>query len=106
MAQIVWTEPALSDLNEIAEYIALDNTAAAKQLIQRLFSAIDRLEDHPESGRRPPELERESRYREVIVGPCRVFYRVEGAKVYILYVMRAERELRVYLLSDREKESS
>ena len=24
MAQIIWTEPALLDLNEIAEYIALD----------------------------------------------------------------------------------
>ena len=24
MAQIIWTEPALSDLNEIAEYIAID----------------------------------------------------------------------------------
>ncbi|TQP65002.1 type II toxin-antitoxin system RelE/ParE family toxin, partial [Vibrio cholerae] len=25
MAEIVWTEPALSDLNDIAEYIALEN---------------------------------------------------------------------------------
>lgn len=106
MAQIIWTEPALSELNEIAEYIALDNITAAKKLVQQVFLVIDRLEDHPESGRCPPELERESRYREVIVGPCRIFYRVEGVKVHILYVMRAERELRVYLLSDREKETS
>ncbi|EJY5653329.1 type II toxin-antitoxin system RelE/ParE family toxin, partial [Vibrio cholerae] len=25
MVEIIWTEPALSDLNDIAEYIALEN---------------------------------------------------------------------------------
>ncbi len=30
MAIIIWTEPALYDLNEIAEYIALDKKEAAK----------------------------------------------------------------------------
>ncbi len=106
MAQVIWTEPALSDLNEIAEYIALDNFDAAAHLIQEVFSAVERLEQHPKSGRRPPELEKKSRYREIIVRPCRVFYRVENDKVYILYVMRGERELRVFLLEDRARENS
>ena len=106
MAQVIWTEPALSDLNEIAEYIALDNIAVAKQLVQQVFSAVERLEDHPKSGRCPPELERKSRHREVIVGPCQIFYRVEKEKVYILYVMRGERELLIYLLNDRARENS
>lgn len=105
MAQIVWTEPAISDLNEIAEYIALDNFDAASHLVQRVFSAIERLESHPKSGRHPPELEKKSVYREVIVGPCRVFYRIDGNHVYILYVMRGERELRVLLLKNRTKEN-
>lgn len=106
MAQIVWTEPALSDLNEIAEFIALDNFDAAAYLVQEVFSVVERLEQHPKSGRRPPELEKKSRYREVVVGPCRIFYRVESDKIYILYVMRGERELRVFLLEDRAKENS
>jgi hypothetical protein len=50
--------------------------------------------------------ERKTRYREVIVGPCRVFYRIESSKVYIMYVMRGERELRVFLLEDRARENS
>lgn len=106
MAQIVWTEPALSDLNEIAEYIALDNFDAAAYLVQEALLVVERLEQHPKSGRRPPELESRSLYREVLVGPCRMFYRVESDKVYILYVMRGERELRVYLLEDRARENS
>jgi len=105
MAQIIWTEPALLDLNKIAEYIALDKPSAASHLVQKVFSKTERLEEFPESGRKPPELKK-SRYKEIIVDPCRIFYRVEKDKVYILYVMRSERKLRKYLLSERSKESS
>ena len=105
MAQIIWTEPALLNLNEIAEYIALDKPNAASQLVQKIFSKTERLEEFPESGRKPPELKK-TRYKEIIVDPCRIFYRTEQEKVYILYVMRSERKLRKYLLSARAKENS
>ena len=105
MAKIIWTEPALIDLNEIAEYIALDKPSAARSLVHKVFTKIERLEEFPESGRKPPELKK-SRYRKVIVNPCRIFYRVDGVNVYILYVMRSERKLRKYLLSERANQSS
>jgi len=102
MAHVIWTEPALPDLNEIADYIALDKFNAAQHLIQQVFSSVERLKQFPESGRIPPELEH-SRYREIIVGPCRIFYRSNSKqdKVFILYVMRGERELRRYLIDER-----
>ena len=103
MAQLIWTSPALTDLEGIADYIALDNLGAAKKPVKRVFSVVERLKKHPNSGRRPPELKRTS-YREVIVGPCRVFYRVDGERIFILYVMRGERKLRQYLLEERNKE--
>ena len=102
MARIIWTEPALSDLNEIANFIALDNRSAAQRLVKRVFSTVERLQQFPESGRVPPELET-LRYREVISGPCRVFYRVQQETVYIIYVMRGERELRKYLIDERAR---
>lgn len=105
MAQIIWTEPALLDLNAIAEYIALDKPGAARHLVQKVFSTTDRLEQFPESGRKPPEFKK-SRYREIIVGPCRIFYRIEKEKLYILYVMRSERRLRKYLLNPRAEKNS
>jgi len=101
MAQIIWTEPALSDLDAIAEYIALDKPSAAMKLVQKVFSSTERLEQFPESGRKPPELQK-SRYLEVLVNPCRIFYRIEDDKVYILYIMRSERKLRKYLLNARK----
>ena len=100
MARLIWTEPALSDLNEIAEYIALENPVAASDLVQRVLNAVERLERHPASGRIPEELEGR-RYREVVCGPCRVLYRHSRGQVLILYVMRSERELRNFLLEDR-----
>lgn len=101
MAQIIWTEPAFSDLNAIAEYIAIDKPGAAIDLVKRVFSCTDRLEQFPESGRKPSEF-KNSRYLEIIVNPCRIFYRIEGDKVYIIYLMQSERELRKYLLDARE----
>ena len=105
MARIVWTKTALSDLNEIAEYIALDKVRAAQELVKKVFSVVERLEQFPESGRRPPELPK-SEYREVIVGPCRIFYRSAQKKVYIVYVMRGERKLRKFMIDERAKNSS
>ncbi|WP_163391839.1 type II toxin-antitoxin system RelE/ParE family toxin [Enterovibrio norvegicus] len=98
MAQVVWTDSALSDLNDIAEYIALDNLPAAKLVVQSVFDKVERLETFPESGRVPPELPHLN-YREMVVSPCRVFYKQEAHTVFILYVMREERELRKFLLS-------
>ena len=105
MAQVIWAEPALTDLDEIAEYIALDKESAAKKLVRQVFAAVERLEQFPESGRIPPELDASTRYREIIIGPCRVFYRIdEDTKVYIIYVMRSERLLRKYIIDDRFNE--
>jgi toxin ParE1/3/4 len=100
MAEVVWTEPALSDLNDIAEYISIENLVAARSLVQKVFSAVERLESHPESGKVTGELSG-SRYREVVVEPCRIFYRIEKDTVFILYVMRSERQLRNYIIDER-----
>ena len=37
MAEIIWTEPALQELDALAEYIALDNSDAARNLVQKVF---------------------------------------------------------------------
>lgn len=102
MAEIVWTEPALSDLDAIADYIALENPVAAAEFVKRVVAHIEQLADYPESGSCPPELGR-SRYRQIVEPPCRAFYRCDGHKVLILYVMRSERLLRTGQLASRAK---
>jgi toxin ParE1/3/4 len=104
MAQIVWTEPAVSDLDAIADYIAIENPQAAAELVRRIINHVEQLADHPESGSRPQELKR-SRYRQIVEPPCRIFYRYDGHKVFILHVMRSERLLRKTRLASRGKQA-
>lgn len=104
MVKVIWTEPALSDLDAIADYIALDKADAARRLVRRIFAHVGQLESHPDSGSKPPEL-KGWRYRQIVEPPCRVFYRHEDDRVYILHVMRSEQRLRRSRLVERDCDS-
>jgi plasmid stabilization system protein ParE len=99
MAEVIWAEPALQELDAIAEYIALDNPAAASDLVKAVLEKTERLENFPKSGWIPPELP-DSVYREVVVPPCRIFYREDEQRVLVLFVMREERQLRAFMLGN------
>jgi len=101
MAEIIWTEPALNDLDAIADYIALDNPDAARELVQRVFRHVEQLIAHPNSGSKPQEL-RGWRYRQIVAPPRRIFYRHDRGTVYVLYVMRGERRLQKESLTQRD----
>ena len=105
MAQVIWAEPALSDLDAIADYIALDNPEAARRLVHRIFEHVGHLESHPKLGSKPPEL-KGWRYRQIVDPPCRIFYREDSGRVLILHVMRSERLLRPELLSQLDESGS
>jgi len=105
MAKVVWTEPALSDLDAIADYIALEDPEAAKRFVRRVFDHVEQLRTYPKSGSKPPEL-KGWRYRQIVEAPCRIFYRHDDDRVYIVYVMRAERPLRPRVLASRGKKTA
>lgn len=100
MARIIWTETALQELDEIADYISLDNPTAAKNLVREAFKRVDFLAEHPKSGKLVEEFE-VSAYREVILPPCRIFYRTDDDIVYIIHVIRVEQLLRIDILKSR-----
>ena len=56
MAEVIWIQPALADLDAIADYIALENPTAAAGLVQRIFRHVDRHGEHPLLGPVVPEL--------------------------------------------------
>jgi toxin ParE1/3/4 len=43
MAEIVCSEPALSDLDAIADYIALEDPVAASELVKQIFGHVEQL---------------------------------------------------------------
>jgi plasmid stabilization system protein ParE len=69
----------------VVTYIARDDPAAARRFRRRAETVLRRLERFPHSGRILPEFP-DLPYREVIVAPCRVFYRVEGKTVWVVAV--------------------
>lgn len=90
--QVVWTDPALERVDEIAVYIAQDDPDAADRWTLALFDAVERLTDFPESGRMVPEVGTRS-VRELIFGAYRVFYRV-GSAVEVLSVRHGSQLIR------------
>lgn len=100
MAEIVWTEPALADLDAIGDYISLDDDEAARGLIGKVFVSVDLPQEHPSLGRVPRDL-RNTPYRKLIVNPVYVYYRIDSDKVIIVHVSRAERNFDSSRLSRR-----
>lgn len=93
MAEVIWSNFALEELEAIAGFIALDKPRAAERLIARVLDRVEQLSVFPHSGGKPRELSG-TRYRQLVVTPVRIFYRVEGSRVLVVHVMRGERQLR------------
>jgi len=90
MMKIVWTDPAIADLENIRSYIAQDSSIYADALLLEFFNAVDHLEHFPKSGRTVPELD-EKDTRELIVGNYRIVYDIVNLEVRILGVLHGAR---------------
>ncbi|MEH3158601.1 MAG: type II toxin-antitoxin system RelE/ParE family toxin [Sphingomonas taxi] len=86
---VVWDADARSDLQEITQYIADRNAAAATRIGQAVQHAADRLPDHPymhRPGRVPGT-------REAIVHPNYILvYRVGTDVIDILAILHARQQ--------------
>ena len=91
MTRIVWTEPAVSDLDSIHTYISRDSSIYADSVLTEIFDATDRLIDYPQSGRVVPEIDDDAT-REIIVGNYRVMYDLSGDNIRILAVLHGARQ--------------
>ena len=54
--KVIWTEQAWERLLEIERFVSRDDPKAAARLVDKLIDRGDGLQDHPERGRRVPEL--------------------------------------------------
>ena len=84
-----WTRLAARDLEAAFEYLALDSADAAGAVVDRILSAIEALERHPEMGRDG----RVPRTRELVITgtPFIVAYRVRKDRIEILAVLHGAR---------------
>ena len=83
--KIKWSLLAVERLTSIINFISEDKPIAASNLSTRIFSAVERLIDFPQSGRIVPELE-SPKYREILVKNYRIIYTIIENVVYILTI--------------------
>lgn len=85
--ELVWSSRALRRLDEIASFIAASNPPAAADVVARIGTAVERLVEHPHSGRRG----RLHNTRELVLAdiPYIIPYRVIGKRVYLITVFHA-----------------
>jgi addiction module RelE/StbE family toxin len=99
--KIEWTKSARDDLDEITDFIATDSIENAIQIYKRLIQKVESLSKLPTRSRTIPEL-REfglDMYREIIVKPFRIFYKIENDfKVIVLGILDGRRDLLQVLL--------
>lgn len=87
-------------LEEAAEYIGIDSPPAAHRLAVSIVDAAESLADLSERGRIVPELH-DSRFRELLVGPYRLVYRVEDQTVSIVALVHGARDFRSWWKRNR-----
>ena len=90
--KIIWSPLAIDRTTEIVEYIAQDNSSAAKIWVETLFDKFQLLKTSPKSGRVVPETNQED-IRELIYLNYRIIYRVEKNKISVLTVRHGKQIL-------------
>ncbi|MBK7135759.1 MAG: type II toxin-antitoxin system RelE/ParE family toxin [Rhodocyclales bacterium] len=85
-----WLRTALRNLDEEADYIAAEDSAAARLVVGRIHSAVAQLVDNPAMGR-PGRV---AGTRELVVTRTRyiVPYRVRGSEIQLLRVFHTSRK--------------
>jgi len=94
VTRVVWAPQAIQDVEAIRAHVARDSAHYADLIVERLVAAVERLEDHPRSGRVVPELGDES-IRELIHGNYRIVYRLGDDVVEIATVFHGARSFRL-----------
>jgi toxin ParE1/3/4 len=99
--KIVWAPAAVNDLDDTLEYIAQrDCVDAAIAVYQKVIGQIESLTTHPQRCRIPHELNKigVSEYRELVVRPYGVFFRVQNRNIAIVAILDRRRDMEELLL--------
>ena len=84
--EINWSEQAALDLERLITYIASENPKTAGQILKKIRTEVSQLDYLPFRGRIVPEFEEQGflLFRELVITPWRIVYRVSFEHIYIL----------------------
>ncbi len=98
--QVSWAAAAQNDLKQLIDYIAIDSPGNAAQILKKIKQKVSDLYPMPDRGRIVPELKEQGihTYREMIIAPWRVMYRISNSTVFVLSVIDSRRNVEDILL--------
>ena len=98
--KVIWSNIAKQDLERIIKHIAIDSPANALKVLTKIKRKSAALYSLPERGRIVPELQEFNilQYREIIIVPWRVIYKVIGKEVFVMSVIDSRRNVEDILL--------
>ena len=98
---VFWSRTAETDLINIIEYIAVDSHRNALGIFNKIKKKAADLNAFPEKGRIVPELHTQgiNQYRELIIPPWRLIYRITDKNVYVLSMIDSRQNVEDILLS-------
>jgi len=83
---------AYEDLEDIFDYILLDNPAAAENMLDKIMTSLRRLEEFPHSGIRIiDDALKHYDFRMLIAGPYVAFYRLIDGTIYVYRILHGAR---------------
>jgi plasmid stabilization system protein ParE len=99
--KVEWASVAEVDLKRIIDYIAIDSPGNALQILERIRQKVSALYTFPERGRLVPELQEQgiNIYRELIIIPWRIVYRISDTTVYVLSIIDSRQNVEDILLN-------
>jgi len=99
--EVTWAGVAEKDLTDIIKYIHSGNPLAAKDQLKKIITRASSLNFLPQRGRIVPEFMQQGilQYRELIVPPWRIIYRISDSSVYVLSVIDARQNVEDILLN-------
>jgi toxin ParE1/3/4 len=90
--KVYWSKKAKTRLREIHDYIALDSTERALQMVDRITKRSALLEFEPRADRRVPEYTQDD-LREVLERPYRIIYLVQGDRIDVVTIKHYRQRL-------------
>jgi toxin ParE1/3/4 len=98
--QVIWAKIAEIDLKEIIEFLSVESPCNALKILKKIKDKASSLYTLPERGRIVPELQDQgiSQYRELIISPWRLIYRIDRQEIYILSIIDSRRNVEDILL--------
>ncbi len=88
--KIVWSETALTDLEEIKAYISKDSVYSALYVVEGILGQVQLLADMPQAGHRVPEAQQKD-LREIHSMSYRIIYSTSRDGVHILTIVHMAR---------------